>query len=303
MAVPEELGLTLLQFAAGADPQRIIRAGKPRTCEIPLSDFSPIYHHVSDRHELAAVISGTVWLDLPGGPAMLGPGDLAFVERGVRHGELLPPSPAPYTILWCHFSGNQAMLTHTYYTPESGWRWREQVDLYGRTDVEGIAINIAAEFASQEPGWEVCARGLLQYLFWVVIRRLMRCPENEVHESPGLHVESRTWEVVREVLAYCELENQARVDLRHIAATIGYHPSYLSRLIARHLGRPLSKYLHERRMDRARSLLHNADLSVREIALSLGYDDPAHFSRAFSRAVGVSPRTYRQHRLNAEPRS
>lgn len=49
------------------------------------------------------------------------------------------------------------------------------------------------------------------------------------------------------------------------------------------------------RTDQARALLAETDLPVTDIAFALGYEDPAHFTRAFRRAVSVSPRTYRAH--------
>ncbi|MFZ5693562.1 MAG: helix-turn-helix domain-containing protein [Pseudomonadota bacterium] len=52
--------------------------------------------------------------------------------------------------------------------------------------------------------------------------------------------------------------------------------------------------IDEYRRDRAVRLLARADHTVLEIAYSLGYSDPAHFTRAFNRWTGVSPRAYRQ---------
>jgi AraC-like DNA-binding protein len=40
-------------------------------------------------------------------------------------------------------------------------------------------------------------------------------------------------------------------------------------------------------------LLQEDTLSVTDIAHELGYSNVAHFSRAFSRVTGMSPRTYR----------
>jgi AraC-like DNA-binding protein len=46
--------------------------------------------------------------------------------------------------------------------------------------------------------------------------------------------------------------------------------------------------------DRARRLLRNTNLSVKEIAFQLGYDSQNYFSRAFKKAEGVSPAHYRE---------
>jgi len=295
-ANPEEFGLALLRLAADADPHRIICASDKEARRPAALRSTAAYRHISDRYELMAAISGTSWIELPSGTVALGPGELLFIEKGVEHAELLPNPPDPYMTLWCHFRRNHALLGYTHFEPGAGWRQKEQLDLYGRTDVESIATAIASELGAREPGWEVCTRGLLQYLFWMVIRRIMRSPEGEASspEPPAWRADSRTWEVVRSVLAQCETDARGRVDLRHIAATIGYHPSYLSRLISRHLGRSLSKHLHERRMFQARDLLQTTEMPVRGVAETLGYYDPAHFSRAFTRAFGLSPRAYRR---------
>jgi AraC-like DNA-binding protein len=47
------------------------------------------------------------------------------------------------------------------------------------------------------------------------------------------------------------------------------------------------------RKDRAFAMLRRRDHTILEIAYSLGYSDPAHFTRAFKRWTGLSPRSYR----------
>lgn len=58
-------------------------------------------------------------------------------------------------------------------------------------------------------------------------------------------------------------------------------------------GVTFEELVDEYRRDRAFRLLMREDHSILEIAYSLGYSDPAHFTRAFKRWTGVSPRGYR----------
>jgi AraC-like DNA-binding protein len=71
---------------------------------------------------------------------------------------------------------------------------------------------------------------------------------------------------------------------------------YLQKLFTE-AGNSFSHYLRTRRLDRCRadlvSPLH-ADLSISEICFRWGFNGSAHFSRAFRKAYGVSPRDYRR---------
>ncbi len=54
------------------------------------------------------------------------------------------------------------------------------------------------------------------------------------------------------------------------------------------------QYLIRRKVERARTLLRKRDLSIQQVAYSLGFSDQSHFSRTFRKIVGTSPREFRK---------
>ena len=60
------------------------------------------------------------------------------------------------------------------------------------------------------------------------------------------------------------------------------------------------EYLTRRRLERARQLLAGSDLSMLQIAHTVGYRTQAHFTRVFHEGTGTTPRRYRlAHRSSA----
>ena len=53
------------------------------------------------------------------------------------------------------------------------------------------------------------------------------------------------------------------------------------------------EYLIQTRIARAKILLANPDLRIMDIAPQVGYEDPLHFSKAFHKCCGMSPKEYR----------
>ena len=77
------------------------------------------------------------------------------------------------------------------------------------------------------------------------------------------------------------------------ARALRVSPTHLSRVVRAATGAPASRLIGARVMREARRHLVYTSLPVATIAYALGFADPAHFSRVFSRAEGQSPRAFR----------
>jgi AraC-like DNA-binding protein len=60
------------------------------------------------------------------------------------------------------------------------------------------------------------------------------------------------------------------------------------------LGTRYLAVLAQARFDAARRMLQGPEVRVIDVSELLGYDNPSHFTRAFRRVAGVSPREYRK---------
>lgn len=78
-----------------------------------------------------------------------------------------------------------------------------------------------------------------------------------------------------------------------VASKLGVTRRTLQRRLGEN-GTSFSRLLDAQLAARARHLLAGPR-NITEIAMDLGYSDPAHFSRAFAKSHGVSPRTYRKY--------
>jgi AraC family transcriptional regulator len=79
-----------------------------------------------------------------------------------------------------------------------------------------------------------------------------------------------------------------------MAAVVGLNPYHFARQLKGATGLPPHQYVIDRRVERARLLLHaGTDLSLAEVALRAGFSDQSQFSRHFKRLVGVTPGQFR----------
>jgi AraC-like DNA-binding protein len=80
---------------------------------------------------------------------------------------------------------------------------------------------------------------------------------------------------------------------REIAAQLAMSERSLTRQLSQE-GTSYATLVAEVQCERAKNFLRNPSMSVTEIGYRLGYAEPASFSRAFSRWVGVSPLRWRK---------
>ena len=87
------------------------------------------------------------------------------------------------------------------------------------------------------------------------------------------------------------------VELAH---TVGTNQQRLTRIFREQVGMSAYDYLQQLRLERGRGLLQDTDVQVQLIAERIGYRNPGDFTRAFRRRFGITPREYRQGRLERE---
>ena len=84
---------------------------------------------------------------------------------------------------------------------------------------------------------------------------------------------------------------ESGVTVNAIAEQMHYSSSYLSHLVKEETGMTLEELLISLRMERACRLL-SGGMRVQEVAMRVGYDNLAYFSRLFKQKIGMSPRQY-----------
>jgi transcriptional regulator GlxA family with amidase domain len=84
--------------------------------------------------------------------------------------------------------------------------------------------------------------------------------------------------------------------VEELARGVGLSRSSLHERFVEMIGQPPMQYLTQWRMQRAAGLLRDSSASIASVALDVGYDSEASFSRAFKRLVGQPPAAWRRQR-------
>ncbi|GBF75351.1 hypothetical protein PA598K_03754 [Paenibacillus sp. 598K] len=101
--------------------------------------------------------------------------------------------------------------------------------------------------------------------------------------------------LVQRIVHYLSTQYAEPVSIEQMADTMGYNRAYLSRVFKQQTGMTPVHFLLKLRLDKARQLLRgSAELTVEQIAASVGFQDPLYFSKQFRRLYDQSPTAYRE---------
>ena len=95
--------------------------------------------------------------------------------------------------------------------------------------------------------------------------------------------EDRIPEWLLEVRQFLDERFSERLSLAEIAIIAGVHPVYLGRAFRSHYGCSIGEYLTRRRLELARRLIAQSEMSLTQIAVTSGFYDQGHFSNKFKK--------------------
>ena len=148
----------------------------------------------------------------------------------------------------------------------------------------------AEEVAAGRPGSETVLAKLSELLFVEAVRRYAETlPDGQTGWLAGL----REPHVARALaLLHGDIARHWTVD--DLSREVGLSRSALADRFIRLIGSPPMHYLAAWRMQVAAQKLRNTNASLAQVAEIVGYDSEAAFSRAFKKAFGTAPATWRR---------
>lgn len=107
-------------------------------------------------------------------------------------------------------------------------------------------------------------------------------------------------DMIKETILYMQNNLNAKLTVEDMAHKNGFSTSHFSSLFRKSTGMsPLDYFIHLK-LQKACVLLYRSENRIKDIANTIGYDDPFHFSRLFKKNMRVSPNQYRTQRRKKE---
>lgn len=121
------------------------------------------------------------------------------------------------------------------------------------------------------------------------IEKFRECNGN-MHTKKNEHENS----LVQRAKEYINGNYKKDLSLDELSKELDISPYYFSKLFKEETGSNFVEYLTGLRMGRAKEMLKDESLSMKEICTEIGYSDPNYFSRIFKKNVGLTPTEYRE---------
>lgn len=106
--------------------------------------------------------------------------------------------------------------------------------------------------------------------------------------------EARLKRPIRQAIEYIDNNYAKPLNLESVAGIVFLSPHYFSNLFVREVGSTFSEYLNHVRINAAKRYLRNTNMTINEIAESVGYADARYFSKVFIKDTGIKPKDYRK---------
>lgn len=195
---------------------------------------------------------------------------------------------SPWSIYWLHFKGYNTYMFSSIMgkilpiEESDNSRYRDRILMF-----EDMYQNLEMGYNPEN----------LEYISFCLMHFLASLKYlSQFREIKNVKVE----DVVQHSIHYMKNNLENKITLKDIADAVGYSSSHLTTLFSQRTSFSPIVYYNQLKIQRACSFLQFSDLKIKEIAFRLGYYDPFHFSNAFIKEMGITPKEYRK-RYKEEP--
>ena len=229
--------------------------------------------HLHDRTTFAVILDGSFDLDFSGNSFECSPSTVFTEPLGEKHGNRMGPQGARVLVL--QPDHREVELFHPCR------HLFERVAHFRHAGIGGLARRRSYELRSSDGTSRLAMQGLGLEMLAAAARFDVSCRSS----APA-------WLARAEEKLRAEFLSGA--DLGAVAAAAGVHPAHLARAFRRHYRESIGSFVRRLRLDWSMTELATTERSIACIALSAGFADQSHFTRAFKCHTGVTPGRFRK---------
>lgn len=190
----------------------------------------------------------------------------------------------PWTIYWIHFNGKHSRFyQHNNYMPHSitadnHSRIQDRLQLFEEI-YHCFSLAYIPEYMRYT---SACLHPFLSSFIFLEQYRSIQSFINKDLSFSG------------KVIYYMQENLSKNLTLEQLASHFKYSTSHFSMLFQKETGSSPIGYFLKLKIQKACQYIELTDLKLQEIATALGFDEPAYFSRLFTKIMGIPPSAYRK---------
>lgn len=251
---------------------------------------SPRYYmtyHWHTQCEIMRIISGSFHLMMNNETFIYNPGDVIFITDGVLHGGT--PKDCVYDCIVFDLAmlmkDNHACAT----TIQSIMNHKIKITPLisaGANSILPLTKNLCKALSEKKTGYEFMTQGYLYQLFGEILSNKLY--DNTISDTSA----DERLNSIKEVLAYISENYSSNITLDALAKIAGMNPKYFCRYFRGMTERTPIDYLNYYRIESACEMLSTKDISIKEVAISCGFNDESYFIKTFNKYKGITPKQF-----------
>lgn len=251
--------------------------------------------HWHKEYELLLVTRDKVSLGINDKQYQLHQGDIAFFDSGNIHYVVATPNSQRYVYQFDLDFFNDVLRKNPNLQIKNVLSSVAQLSfdwpLAVQNQIRTLLLQIAKEYQNKVFGYELAVEGLLYQLLIIMLRQL---PKQQSQSTELSDIKStRILATLNRVFTFVEANYTHDIALEDVAATANFSQYYFTRFFKQNIGKTFLEFLNDYRIDKAKWILINTDLSITEILYKVGFNSDKTFYRLFKQRMGMTPKQYR----------
>lgn len=259
-----------------------------QVAELSILRGTSIDLHIQRCDEITYAISGTAVFRSGDEEALLTPGQIHFIRKGIPHTITASPE-SNFRYLCIGFNPDLN------YSPVVPLMQQLSEESHFILDDDGRIKQLSELLINEFYAWDAHSREMVNAYLLQLLTTLLRLRSGKIQDPSAQKLQKTASNfAIYHILHYIDREYLTISSIKAVAQKTSYSEYYISHLFSEKMGMSIKEYITRKKIQHAAGLLQDSNISVTEAAEAVGFASAHSFRQAFQRYMQCSPTDYRK---------